>query len=974
MSPRSFDPQQQRVLDHARGPLLVLGAAGTGKTAALVERFARLIEGGADPERVALIVRSRAARVGARRALLARLPGSLPALRVATVHGIAYQVVQEHYRALEYEGPATILSAADQFARVRELLEGDDAADWPAYGSMLRLRGFADQVRQLILRAQEALLTPEDIERKAAQRGLSGWSELAAFYRRYLQVLDQAGLVDFAGLVMQAAAVGPRAGAPFDHVLVDDFQDTTYAAEALVSGLAAESTVVAGDPGAHVFAFQGTTDEPLRRFASLHSAPVVELTERHRGEGPQTEAWWAPHASEEYEAVARELRRVHVEETVPWRDLAVVVRRQGAHLGGLLRALDDAGVPRWLPERTLSSEAEPATHPYRLALRWIARPQERGGLLESLLASDLAGLTPAAARTVLRASTGGDPTAALSATAGLTPEEAASMERLRASLEAAESRSGSVLDAFAELWRTLPYSAHLVARAAESPEARRDLDSVVAFAELVSRAGEGAVPTVEAFLADLESGEEGPGVAAPGPEPDAVRVLTAHGCAGREFDTVVVVRALEGNFPSLTRPEPMFDLAALDGNVSRSQRLRERVADERRLFRMVVGRARRRAVFTGGASQEELGPVSRSRFVQELGIAWTVLDGDGDARAAEPLTVAEAASRWRRALADADRAPAERLAALEGLLALGSDPAGWWFQREWTDTGRPLHETMRVSYSRLDKLENCELQFVLSEELGLGSHSGYHAWVGSLVHDLIERYERGELPDKTLEAMQDAAEAGWRPQEFPSFAVSEAFRKLVRDTMLPNWFREYADTPAVATEERFEFDFDGATVTGYIDRIGPITSGGNRITDYKTGKAKTGNPAENLQLGIYFLAVDETEELAKYRPVRAVELAYVRGKWNDASKVERVPWQPNTSNGVKYRAEMRERLSGLLARLRGLVQDETYRPSTAAECHFCEFKSMCPLWPQGAPLFGELTRPSDASGNERASTGGEAPA
>jgi superfamily I DNA/RNA helicase/RecB family exonuclease len=965
MSPRSFDPLQQRVLEHARGPLLVLGGAGTGKTAALLERFARLIEGGADPERVALIVRSRAAKTSARRALLARLPGSLPALRVATAHGIAYQVVQEHHRALEYEGPATILSAADQFARVRELLEGDDPADWPAYGSMLRLRGFADQVRQFILRAQEALLGPDDIERKARERNLTGWRELAAFYRRYLQVLDNAGLVDFAGLVMQAAAVGPKVGAPFDHVLVDDFQDTTYAAEALVSGLASESTVVAGDPDAHVFAFQGTTDEPIRRFASLHSAAVVELTERHRGEGPATQAWWAPHASEEYEAVARELRRVHVEESVPWRDLAVVVRRQGAHLGGLLRALDDAGVPRWLPERTLSSEAEPATHPYRLALRWIARPEERAGLLESLLASDLAGLTPAAARTVLRSSLGGDPTAALSATAGLTPEEAASMERLRASLQAAEKLSGSVLEAFTELWKTLPYSEHLVARAAESPEARRDLDSVVAFSELVSRAGEGAVPTVEAFLADLESGEEGPGVAAPGPEPDAVRVLTAHGCAGREFDTVFVVRALEGNFPSLTRPEPMFDLASLDGNVSRSERLRERVADERRLFRMVIGRARRRAVFSGGAAHEESGPVSRSRFVQELGIEWTPL-GDGSRAAGEPLTVAEAASRWRRALADPNGAPAQRLAALEGLLALGSDPAQWWFQRDWTDTGRPLHETLRVSYSRLDKLENCELQFVLSEELGLGSHSGYHAWVGSLVHDLIERFEKGELPARTLEAMQAAAEAEWRQQEFPSFAVSEAFRRLVRETILPNWFTEYADVPAVGTEERFEFDHDGATVSGYIDRIGPITSGGNRITDYKTGKAKTGKPEENLQLGIYFLAVDETEELAKYRPVRAVELAYVRGTWRDSSKVEKVPWQPNTSNGVKYRAAIRERLSGLIARLRGLVETESYRPSTAAECHFCDFKSMCPLWPQGAPLFGELTRPAEPVPSEEA--------
>ena len=49
----SPDPSQTQVLDHPGGTLLITGPAGTGKTAALRERFARLIEAGAEPERVA---------------------------------------------------------------------------------------------------------------------------------------------------------------------------------------------------------------------------------------------------------------------------------------------------------------------------------------------------------------------------------------------------------------------------------------------------------------------------------------------------------------------------------------------------------------------------------------------------------------------------------------------------------------------------------------------------------------------------------------------------------------------------------------------------------------------------------------------------------------------------------------------------------------------------------------------------------
>src|SRR6266567_872464 len=203
-----FDPdaRQASVLAHGAGPLLVTGGPGTGKTAALAERFARLIEGGASAERVGLVVRSGSAKQRLRRSLLGRLKGSLPGMRVLTVHGLAYLTVSNRLEALGYERSPTVLDRSDQLAKVRELLEGEDPGDWPAYGPMLGLRGFADQIRQFVLRAQESLLPPEDILKKAETAGLTGWRELAAFYRRYLDVLAGLGTVDWAGLVAQAAA------------------------------------------------------------------------------------------------------------------------------------------------------------------------------------------------------------------------------------------------------------------------------------------------------------------------------------------------------------------------------------------------------------------------------------------------------------------------------------------------------------------------------------------------------------------------------------------------------------------------------------------------------------------------------------------------------------------------------------------------------------------------------------------------
>jgi RecB family exonuclease len=298
------------------------------------------------------------------------------------------------------------------------------------------------------------------------------------------------------------------------------------------------------------------------------------------------------------------------------------------------------------------------------------------------------------------------------------------------------------------------------------------------------------------------------------------------------------------------------------------------------------------------------------------------------------------------------------------------DPSRWWFQLGWTDTGRPLHEHVRVSYSKLDKLENCALQFVLSEELGLESRTGYHAWVGHLVHKLIEDCEAGVVP-RSLEALAEEAGRRWRVQEFPSLAVSEAFRRLVTGTMLPAWFAEYGQTQAVGLERRFDFEFEGAEVVGYIDRIGGVDSGGTQITDYKTGKSRNAGPAEeNLQLGIYYLAVNRAEDLAPYRPVRSVELAFLRDKDRFTGTIARAVLGITSKVESDYRATMEERLGGLIGELRGLYEREVYRPNPAANCRFCEFRSLCPMWPEGKELFPVV----DVPGRDRSTVPDARPA
>jgi hypothetical protein len=203
--------------------------------------------------------------------------------------------------------------------------------------------------------------------------------------------------------------------------------------------------------------------------------------------------------------------------------------------------------------------------------------------------------------------------------------------------------------------------------------------------------------------------------------------------------------------------------------------------------------------------------------------------------------------------------------------------------------------------------------------------------------------------DRSEEALAAAAQERWHAEQFPSYAVSEAFRRAVTERMLPTWLAVYGQTPALAGEIRFQFEFEGATVTGAIDRVGGVSSGGSQITDYKTGKSRGAKAEDNLQLGIYYLAVNRAEELAALRPVKQVELAFLK-EMGDGPR-GRVALGLNSAAQKEFEHEMAERLSGLIGRVRLLIHDEVYRPDPGADCHWCDFKPLCPLWPEGRELF-----------------------
>ncbi|WP_411076169.1 ATP-dependent helicase [Streptomyces sp. cmx-4-7] len=419
LDPPRLDATQREVVEHDGGPLLVLAGPGTGKTTTLVEAVAARVEKGADPERLLVLTFSRRAAVELRDRMAARLGGRRPP-QATTFHSYCYALIRAHQDAGLFAEPLRLLSGPEQDLAVRELLAGQIDLEksglggirWPdELRACLTTRGFADEVRAVLARSRELGLEPDALARFADRVGRPDWKAAAGFLAEYLDVLDLQGVLDYTELVHRAVLLAGSVTLPrYDAVYVDEYQDTDPAQVRLLHALAGggRSTVVAfGDPDQSIYAFRGADVNGIldfpdsfggagiralgtsRRSGARLLAATRELARRmpvprlpadrvraHREltavrDGGLAEAYTYPTASAESENIADLLRRAHLEDGVPWQDMAVLTRA-GASLPALRRALTSAGVPVETDAADTPLRHEPAVAPLLLALRAVS--------------------------------------------------------------------------------------------------------------------------------------------------------------------------------------------------------------------------------------------------------------------------------------------------------------------------------------------------------------------------------------------------------------------------------------------------------------------------------------------------------------------------------------------------------------------------------------------------------------------------
>ncbi|MFI6459413.1 ATP-dependent helicase [Streptomyces sp. NPDC050528] len=449
-APPHLDAPQRSVVDHEAGPLLVLAGPGTGKTTTLVESVAARIARGGDPARILVLTFSRKAAVELRDRMALRI-GAARAPRATTFHSFCYALVRAHQDTDLFVEPLRLLSGPEQDVAVRELLAGQPGLErlglahvrWPdELRACLTTRGFADEVRAVLARSRELGLGPGSLDAFARRIGRPDWRAAAAFLAEYLDVLDLQGVLDYAELVHRAVLlahrpeVAERLAAQYDAVFVDEYQDTDPAQVRLLQALAGggRTLVAFGDPDQSIYTFRGADVNGILEFpnafprAGGRPAPVEVLRTSRRSaaalltatrlltqrmpltrlpaqkvrahrelspvrDGGRVEVYTYPTSGTELDNIADILRRAHLEDGVPWNDMAVLVRAGSRTIPTIRRALTAAGVPLDIDGDDLPLRHEPAVAPLLTALRAVAAAEASARPEDDTEAGGIAGET-----------------------------------------------------------------------------------------------------------------------------------------------------------------------------------------------------------------------------------------------------------------------------------------------------------------------------------------------------------------------------------------------------------------------------------------------------------------------------------------------------------------------------------------------------------------------------------------------------
>ncbi|HZM32884.1 MAG TPA: ATP-dependent helicase [Burkholderiales bacterium] len=535
--------QREAACFTGRGPLLILAGAGTGKTNTLAHRVAHLILNKNSPERVLLLTFSRRAAVEMTRRAR-RIVGELAAdVRLpwsGTFHAIANRLIRMHAHRIGLEPSFSVLDrsdAADLMDLARHELGYSKAERrFPRKDTCLAIYSH-------VVNRQGNLRETLD----ATFPWCGEWEEdLQRLYRAYVerklasQALDYDDLLLYWHEMLADEHLAREIGGAFDHILVDEYQDTNRLQAGILERLkpGGEGVTVVGDDAQAIYSFRGATVENILAFAERSSR--VELQENYRSTqaildaanalmGKRLRAVRPPGGRPRYVSVADDQAQALyvVGRILEAREQGVELRRQAVlfrsshHSDVLELELVRRNIP-YVKYGGLKFLEAAHVKDLLAVLRWADNPRNRVAAFRALQL--LPGVGPARAEKLFLDRSGSD------------PEFQALMSDLMNPQTPWAGQVGRVRE-----W----YQPHLERLYEQAHVRAGDLEQL----ERIS----GNFSSREAFLSELAldpPAATGDLSGAPHLDEDYLVLSTVHSAKGQEWEAVYVLNVADGSFPN----------------------------------------------------------------------------------------------------------------------------------------------------------------------------------------------------------------------------------------------------------------------------------------------------------------------------------------------------------------------------------------------------------------------------------------
>ncbi|MGH9532612.1 MAG: ATP-dependent helicase [Terriglobales bacterium] len=966
----SLNIAQRRAVEHVHGPMLVLAGAGTGKTTVLVERIVALIEKGhAAPDEILAVTftDNAAAEIGARVELSVG-PIFSSGLKACTFHAYCNGLLKEAGRSFG------VVTKEDLWVYLRRRLRDlglvhfiranrpgkflsdlitffercqDDLIDAAAY------EAYVQQVADGRLPLPRVAM-PKDAAKLTDEEVMERCREIARVLRKVEEMLAADKLGMFGHMISGAVALlredpsrleRERARARF--LLIDEFQDSNIAQMELAQLLAGESRNVfaVGDPDQAIYKFRGATAAAFEEFlARFPGAEVVSLEENQRstrailqcafhairnnpapaGSNGAAAFWqrrplesaraerarkenkpWqelpvemviAPDAASEAADIAESILLRKEQLGCSWRDFAVLYR-QHLHREELLSEFAARRIP--VAVEGVDVLDTQAGRDLLAVLRAIASGGDAVSLLRvaSLPQFNICG---EAVRDLL-AKAGKDPKLEmlLEQVKG-GPELRALLEDARRFALDSEQKVTLVLD-FAVRHFRMEIPAPLLAALRKFLEEWED--------KAITRTGQ-----LREFLQYLEHfAEAGGTVKLPAPPvDDGVRLMTAHTAKGLEFAHVFVPRVSSSSFPA-TYNARLFEFPHELGRTRvpvHADNKALHLEEELRVFYVAMTRARDSLTLSGRKARGKE-PVP-SRFLREL----------AQQRALAPVLFRREAREYTVNL-EAAEAPASAITP--------------WIQME---PRVPLSE-MALSASAIEMYERCPLQFKIARDWNLPGEPAAPMQFGAAVHTVLHHYFRSvkqgaaKTREQVLEKFREEMEKG----KFDDALQRELYEKQGVE-QISAFLAATAAAPSpdvLDTERSFRINVKGVNVNGRVDRLDRVDGNKVRIVDYKTGRPRDQEDAdESLQLSLYAIAAREAWN------AEPASLVLYNLETNTPVETFRTPVQL---------LEVSEQVRDVAAR----IAAGDFAPKPDYHCIWCPYRALCPVKEQRLYTIGSPT-------------------